>query len=189
MLKVEHITGGYGHEPVVKDVSFDVGKGNVLGVLGPNGSGKSTLLKLISGIIEPTAGNVFINERLMTSYSTKDLAKKMAVLPQLHANAFSNSVYDTVSLGRYPHQKGFFSTWSTEDEQAVETAMKQTGVLQYRETMMEFLSGGEQQRVFIAQALAQCSQVLLLDEPTNHLDISHQKQLLDMIRKEATESG
>ncbi len=189
MLKVEHISGGYSHIPVVQDVSFHVGKGMVLGILGPNGSGKSTLLKLISGVIEPTAGAVLIDERPMKSFSSKELAKKMAVLPQLHANAFSNSVYDTVSLGRYPHQKGFFSTWSKEDEQAVERAMEQTGVLQYRNTMMEFLSGGEQQRVFIAQALAQCSQVLLLDEPTNHLDISHQKQLLDMIRKEATENG
>ncbi len=189
MLKVEHITGGYSHVPVVQNISFEVEKGEVLGILGPNGSGKSTLLKLISGIIEPTAGSVFIDERPMESYSPKELAKKVAVLPQLHANAFSNSVYDAVSLGRYPHQKGFFSTWSKEDERAVERAMEQTGVMQYRDTMMEFLSGGEQQRVFIAQALAQCSQVLLLDEPTNHLDISHQKQLLDMIRKEATESG
>ncbi|WP_413364687.1 adenosylcobinamide amidohydrolase [Lysinibacillus sp. 3P01SB] len=189
MLKVEHISGGYNHVPVVQDVSFNVGKGKVLGILGPNGSGKSTLLKLISGIIEPTAGSVSIDEKPLKSFSPKELAKKMAVLPQLHANAFSNSVYDTVSLGRYPHQKGFFSAWSKIDEQAVERAMGQTGVTQYRETMMEFLSGGEQQRVFIAQALAQCSQVLLLDEPTNHLDISHQKQLLDMIRKEATESG
>lgn len=189
MLKVEHISGGYGHIPVVQDVSFQVGKGQVLGILGPNGSGKSTLLKLISGVIEPAEGTVSIEGRLMKSFSSKELARKMAVLPQLHANAFSNSVYDTVSLGRYPHQKGFFAAWSKEDEQAVERAMKQTGVLQYRNTMMEFLSGGEQQRVFIAQALAQCSQVLLLDEPTNHLDISHQKQLLDMIRKEAIESG
>ncbi|MFF5993936.1 adenosylcobinamide amidohydrolase [Lysinibacillus sp. KU-BSD001] len=189
MLKVEQISGGYGHVPIVQNVSFEVEQGKVLGILGPNGSGKSTLLKLISSIIEPTAGNVYIEGKLMKSYSAKALAKQMAVLPQLHANAFSNSVYDAVSLGRYPHQKGFFSSWSKEDEEAVENAMAQTGVQKYRDTMMEFLSGGEQQRVFIAQALAQCSNVLLLDEPTNHLDIAHQKQILDMIRKEATECG
>ena len=189
MLKVENISGGYGQVPIVQNVSFEVGKGKVLGILGPNGSGKSTLLKLISGILEPTTGQVYIEQQPMKNYSAKELAKKMAVLPQLHANAFSNTVYDAVSLGRYPHQKGFFASWSKQDEEAVENAMTQTGVKKYRDTMMEFLSGGEQQRVFIAQALAQCSQVLLLDEPMNHLDIAHQKQILDMIRKEATECG
>ncbi|MEO4054034.1 adenosylcobinamide amidohydrolase [Solibacillus sp. CAU 1738] len=188
MLRVEHISGGYGATPIVKDVSFTVGKGKILGILGPNGSGKSTLLKVISGVIPSTAGQVFIEDKDVHQYSTKELAKKMAVLPQLHANAFSNSVRDAVSLGRYPHQTGFFSTWSSKDEEAVQKAMAQTGVTKYENTFLENLSGGEQQRVFIAQALAQCSNVLLLDEPTNHLDIAHQKQILDMIRKEAKES-
>lgn len=189
MLKVENISGGYGNVPIVHNISFTVGEGRMLGILGPNGSGKSTLLKLVSRIITPTSGTVYLDEKAMQSYSPKALARKMAVLPQLHANAFSNSVYDTVSLGRYPHQSGFFSTWSDEDERAVQTAMEQTSIAKYRDTMMEFLSGGEQQRVFIAQALAQCSQVLLLDEPTNHLDIAHQKQILDLIRKEIVECG
>lgn len=189
MLKVEKISGGYGDVPVVRNVSFEVEKGKILGVLGPNGSGKTTLLKCISSILTPFEGEVYIEDRNMKTYTTKELAKKMAVLPQLHANGFSSTVYDAVSLGRYPYQTGFFSTWSEEDEQAVANAMSQTGVLKYRDTDMEFLSGGEQQRVFIAQALAQSSQILLLDEPTNHLDIAHQKQILDLIRKEATECG
>lgn len=113
----------------------------------------------------------------------------MAVLPQLHANAFSNSVREAISLGRYPHQTGFFSSWSTQDEQAIQHAMLQTGVKRYEHTPMEFLSGGEQQRVFVAQALAQAAEILLLDEPTNHLDIAHQRQILDMVRKEALECG
>jgi len=117
------------------------------------------------------------------------LAKKMAVLPQLHANAFSNSVREAVSLGRYPHQTGFFSSWSAQDEKAVQHAMLQTGVKRYEHTPMEFLSGGEQQRAFVAQALAQTAEILLLDEPTNHLDIAHQRQILDMVRKEAMECG
>ncbi|MEK4228315.1 adenosylcobinamide amidohydrolase [Solibacillus sp. FSL H8-0538] len=189
MLKVQNISGGYSSTPIIHNVSFEVGKGKVLGILGPNGSGKSTLLKIVSGIITPTTGNVFIDGQEMQSYSVKQLAKKMAVLPQLHANTFSNSVRDAVSLGRYPHQTGFFSTWSEQDEQAVQTAMEQTGVTKYEHTFLEFLSGGEQQRVFIAQALAQNSSILLLDEPTNHLDIAHQKQILDMIRKEVVECG
>lgn len=189
MLKVQNISGGYGSNLIVQNVSFEVGKGQVLGILGPNGSGKSTLLKMVSGIIAPTTGQVLIEEQELQHYSAKQLAKKMAVLPQLHANTFSNSVRDAVSLGRYPHQTGFFSTWSKQDEQAIQTAMDQTGVTQYEHTFLEFLSGGEQQRVFIAQALAQKSAILLLDEPTNHLDIAHQKQILDMIRKEVVECG
>lgn len=189
MLKIENIAGGYGQEIIVKNISFEVAPGKILGILGPNGSGKSTLLKLISGTMKPAHGEVYIDGQALHTYKTKQLAQKMAVLPQLHANAFSNTVYDAVSLGRYPHQSSFFASWSQEDERAVMEAMAQTGVLKYRDTQMEFLSGGEQQRVFIAQALAQRSHVLLLDEPTNHLDIAHQKQILDMLRRSVTEQS
>lgn len=189
MLKVQNISGGYHANPIVKNVSFQVGKGKILGILGPNGSGKSTLLKIISGVLKPQDGQIIIDGQAIGSYSVKQLAKKMAVLPQLHASSFSNTVYDAVSLGRYPHQGGFFSAWSKEDEQAVQTAMDQTGVARYKEHYLELLSGGEQQRVFIAQALAQNSELLLLDEPTNHLDIAHQKQILDMIRQQVEQNG
>lgn len=189
MIVVEHLSGGYEDVPIVKDISFTVGKGKILGILGPNGSGKSTLLKVMSGILPATAGTISIDGQNILSYNARALAQKMAVLPQLHANAFSNSVREAVSLGRYPHQTGFFSSWSAQDEQAVQHAMLQTGVKRYEHTLMEFLSGGEQQRVFVAQALAQTAEILLLDEPTNHLDIAHQRQILDMVRKEAMECG
>lgn len=189
MLKVNHISGGYGSNPILSNISFQVEKGKFLGILGPNGCGKSTLLKIISGIMNPTTGAVYIDGEEIKNYSSRQLAKKMTVLPQLHANAFSNTVRDTVSLGRYPHQSGFFSSWSEQDEKAVVEAMEQTGVKKFESSYLEYLSGGEQQRVFIAQALAQSTDLLLLDEPTNHLDIAHQKQILDMIRKEVTDNG
>lgn len=189
MLKVEQIVGGYGELPIVNGISFSLERGKVLGILGPNGCGKSTLLKLISGILNRQSGDVWIDGKPIEDYATRALARKMAVLPQLHANTFSNTVREVVSLGRYPHQRGFFSSWSQEDEDAIQRAMEQTGIMRYEHTRMEFLSGGEQQRVFVAQALAQQAEVLLLDEPTNHLDIAHQRQLLDMVRTEAVENG
>ena len=189
MLQVENLSGGYGDKLVVKSVSFNVGKGEVLGILGPNGSGKSTLLKIISGILAAKSGSVTIDGKKASNYSQKEFARKVAVLPQLHAHAFSHSVRETVELGRYPHQAGIFSSWSTEDERAVTEAMKSTAVTRYEKQSIELLSGGEQQRVFVAQALAQVAPILLLDEPTNHLDIAHQQQLLDTIRKEAVEKG
>lgn len=189
MLKVEDISGGYHQIPIVQDISFEVKKGEFLGILGPNGCGKSTLLKMVSGILQPTSGNVYIDGQHIEKMTARQLAKKMTVLPQMQTNAFSTTVRDTVAIGRYPHQTGFFSSWSDEDEEAVIKAMELTGVKRFEDTYLEFLSGGERQRVFIAQALAQSSHLLLLDEPTNHLDIAHQKQILDMIRKEVTDKG
>ena len=130
-----------------------------------------------------------IDGQQVSHYSQKEFARKVAVLPQLHAHAFSHTVRETVNLGRYPHQSGLFSSWSDEDERAVVEAMKSTGITRYGKQSIELLSGGEQQRVFVAQALAQQAPVLLLDEPTNHLDIAHQQQLLDTIRKQAVENG
>lgn len=181
MLQVNRITGGY-VTPVVKDVSFQVEAGQILGVLGPNGSGKSTLLKLVSGILMPSSGTVTLRGKDIKDYKPKHLAREMAVLPQLHPQGFGMTVREVVSLGRYPHQTGLFSSWTTQDEQAVREAMKTTQIERYAETEITSLSGGEQQRVFVAQALAQQAPLLLLDEPTNHLDISHQKQLLDTLR-------
>ncbi|MFC4354093.1 adenosylcobinamide amidohydrolase [Chryseomicrobium palamuruense] len=181
MLHVENVSGGYTF-PILKDVSFHLAPGQILGVLGPNGSGKSTLLKLVSGILKPEAGTVTIAGKELASYRAKQLAKVMAVLPQLHPQAFGMTVKEVVALGRYPHQSGLFSSWSNEDEAAVVEAMRTTQVTRYAEQEITSLSGGEQQRVFVAQALAQKAPLLLLDEPTNHLDIAHQKQLLDTLR-------
>lgn len=189
MLRVNNLSGGYEGKDIVKSVSFNVGKGEVLGILGPNGSGKSTLLKLISGILSPTSGHVEVDGKASKAYSAKAFARKVAVLPQLHAHAFSHSVRETVELGRYPHQSGLFSSWTKEDENAVNVAMESTAITRYENQSIELLSGGEQQRVFVAQAIAQEAPILLLDEPTNHLDIAHQQQLLDMIQKEAVEKG
>lgn len=189
MLQVEKVSGGYGKDFVVKSVSFNVRKGEVLGILGPNGSGKSTLLKVISGILPAGEGSVIIDGKDASSYSQKEFARTVAVLPQLHEHAFSHTVRETVELGRYPHQSGLFSSWSAEDERAVTEAMNNTAITRYSKTAIELLSGGEQQRVFVAQALAQEAPILLLDEPTNHLDIAHQQQLLDTIRKQAIDKG
>lgn len=185
MLNVKQLSGGYDpKKPIIKDISFKVEKGQFVGILGPNGSGKSTLIKVISGILAETSGSVLIDGKNRKDYSTKELARKMAVLPQLHAHAFSHSVRETVSIGRYPHQNSWFQTWTKDDEEAVATAMDQTGITQYTDQQLDFLSGGEQQRAFVAQALAQQADLLLLDEPTNHLDIEHQRKLMDMIRHE-----
>ncbi|MGX9133103.1 adenosylcobinamide amidohydrolase [Rummeliibacillus sp. JY-2-4R] len=190
MLTIKQLSGGYDpKKPIVKDVTFTIEKGKFVGILGPNGSGKSTLIKVISGILKASAGSIKINDKNLEDYSSKELARTMAVLPQLNAQSFSHTVRETVSIGRYPHQNSWFSTWSDEDEVAVTTAMKQTGIIQYENQQIEFLSGGEQQRTFVAQALAQRANLLLLDEPTNHLDIEHQRKLMDMIRYEVVHNG
>ncbi len=187
MLRVEAVVGGYGQRPIVQNVDFEVKKGHMLGILGPNGSGKSTLLKMISGTLPLQSGNIWIDGQLRQSFKQKQLAQKMAVLPQLHAHSFAHTVEETVALGRYPHQSGLFSHWSEEDRLATERAMQQTGVYAYRTHDLEDLSGGEQQRTFIAQALAQKAELLLLDEPTNHLDLEHQRQIMDVLKKEVVE--
>ena len=187
MLSLQNITVAYDDINVLKNVNATFEKGRFYGILGPNGSGKTTLLKVLSNVLKPKEGSVLLSNQPIEQYKAKQLAKVMSVLPQLNASSFSNTVRETVAIGRYPHQSGLFSTWSQQDEEAVQLAMEQTGVKQFEHMPLPFLSGGEQQRVFIAQALAQQATILLLDEPTNHLDITHQKQALDIIRKKVVE--
>ncbi|MCK1994618.1 heme ABC transporter ATP-binding protein [Peribacillus muralis] len=189
MLDVRGLTGGYGNKAVLESVSFGVNKGELFGILGPNGSGKTTLLSMLSGVLDYKSGSIRIRDMDLKDYSSKQLAQVIAVLPQHSSLAFSYTVKETVSLGRYAHQTGWFHSWTTEDEAIVQRVMQQTGVAGFQDFHFERLSGGERQRVLLAQALAQEPEILFLDEPTNHLDLSYQKELLDLMRKMAKEQG
>lgn len=189
MLKVSHLSFQYGEKKVVQDISFSVKKGELIGILGPNGSGKTTLLKLISGILERESGEIVVKGKSIQDYKYKELASVIAVLSQHVQESFSYSVKEIVSLGRYAHQKGLFQSMSSDDTDIIEKVMKQTGVSSFRDMSIHELSGGEKQRVYLAQSLAQEPEILLLDEPTNHLDLSYQKELLDTLKKWTVEKG
>lgn len=183
MLSVEQLTGGYSSDSVLKKISFELEQGELFGILGPNGSGKTTLLKMLSGILPFSKGTILLKGIPIKEYTAKELAKVVAVLPQHTTQSFSYTVKETVSLGRYAHQKGWFQTWSGDDERIVRQVMEQTGVAHFEDHPIHELSGGERQRVYLAQALAQEPEILLLDEPTNHLDLSFQKELLDLLKE------
>lgn len=189
MLDVRKVSGGYERKSILKDLSFNVMQGELFGILGPNGSGKTTLLKMLSGILPCHEGTISFKGKSITAYTVKELAKLIAVLSQHATPSFSYTVKETVSLGRYAHQKGWFQSWTSKDEEMVQKVMDQTGILTFQHRLINELSGGEQQRVFLAQALAQEPELLLLDEPTNHLDLSFQKELLDLLKYWTKEQG
>ncbi|WP_028393360.1 ABC transporter ATP-binding protein [Bacillus cihuensis] len=183
MLTVTELIGGYTKNmPVLKNLSFEVARGELFGILGPNGSGKTTLLQMMSGILPYHSGEILLKGKRLQEYRTKELARVSAVLPQHSTQAFSYTVKETVSLGRYAHQKGLLQSWSKEDEEVVQRVMKQTGTTPFQHLPFDQLSGGERQRVLLAQSLAQEPEILFLDEPTNHLDLSYQKELLDLMK-------
>lgn len=181
MIKVEGVSGGYGEKFRLNEISFHVDQGEFFGIIGPNGSGKTTLVKMLSGILKQERGTIFIDDRKLNEYRPKELAKKLAVLPQLTELSFRFTVRETIALGRYAHQSGLFSVLTPEDEKIINDVMEYTHVKQYEHVTIDQLSGGERQRVFLAQALAQEPEIILLDEPTNHLDLSYQKELLDLL--------
>lgn len=189
MLDVKEVSGGYEGNHVLKNVSFTVKGGELFGILGPNGSGKTTLLKMISGLLSPQYGEILIKNQPLTVFSAKELAKIIAVLPQMSSEVFAYSVKETVSLGRYAHQSGWLHSRHPDDEKLVQEAMETTGVAKFQHKLLHQLSGGERQRVFLAQALAQQPKILLLDEPTNHLDLAYQKDLLDQLKDWTHERG
>ncbi|WP_062108404.1 ABC transporter ATP-binding protein [Bacillus niameyensis] len=189
MLIVKNVTGGYPGHKILENVSFSVASGELFGILGPNGSGKTTLLKIISGLLKAEQGEVLINNQPLENFTSKELARNIAVLPQVSSEVFAYTVKETVSLGRYAHQRGLLSSRSQKDEQAIREAMQVTGIEKFQNKLLHELSGGERQRVFLAQALAQEPKILLLDEPTNHLDLSFQKELLDQLMVWARQQG
>ncbi|MFB0634481.1 ATP-binding cassette domain-containing protein [Bacillus rugosus] len=188
-MKAEGLSGGYGDSRLINNVSLTVEKGEFLGILGPNGSGKTTLLHLLTGTLPAKKGSVHLAGKPLADYKPKELAQIMAVLPQKTDQAFTFTVKETVAFGRYPFQTGLFRQQTEKDEAIVQEAMEQTGVAAFAQKSIRDLSGGEQQRVYLAQALAQQPRILFLDEPTNFLDLAYQKELLDLIRRLTRENG
>jgi len=181
MLEVKNLYAGYGGADVIRNINFSVERGESLCVLGPNGCGKSTLLKSIAGIIE-YRGGVFMNGEDTSALPRKELAKKTALLSQNAQVFFPYTVYETVSMGRYAYSKGLFKNHLTEDINIIENISKKLDIWDIKEQMIDELSGGTLQRVFLARALIQTPDLILLDEPANHLDLKHQIELLNYLK-------
>lgn len=180
LLKAENLEFSYNSSFHMEQVSLGLSKGDFLGIIGPNGSGKSTLLKLLAGYLRPDSGRVLLEEKDIATLSRKQVARKIAVVSQGARNEFEYTVEDIVRLGRLP----YLSHWQSEapgDAEIVKEAMDITGVTQFRRRLFTRLSGGEAQRVLVAQALAQQPRILLLDEPTTYLDMAHQQELFGVL--------
>lgn len=166
---------------ILKGVDMRAGARELVGIIGPNGSGKSTLLKCIYRVLQPTNGAVYLDGKPLTSYSFRQSAQKIAVVAQHNYYNFDFSVRDVVLMGRAPHKRALDRD-NAEDFRIVDEALETVGLLPFRDRSFSTLSGGEQQRVILARALAQQTPCLILDEPTNHLDIKYQLQLMDLVK-------
>ncbi len=168
-----------GHE-ILKDISLAVRSGEFVGIIGPNGSGKSTFLKNVYRVLQPTKGEIFLFGENTKSLSLTQTARQMATVGQFHHVNFDLSVEDMVMMGRIPHQHGIGKI-SDKDREIVAKSLKAVGLENFANRHFQRLSGGEQQRVVLARALAQQPRFLLLDEATNHLDIHYQLQLMEIV--------
>lgn len=166
---------------ILDGICLSVGQKQVVGLIGPNGSGKSTLLKCIYRTLRPTNGAVLLDGRELHSYTVRQSAQKLAVVAQHHNYSFDFSVREIVLMGRSPHKRALERD-NAEDYRIVREALQTVGMADKEERIFSTLSGGEQQRVILARALAQQTPCLILDEPTNHLDIQYQLQMMELIR-------
>ncbi len=180
-LQVQELAFSYGELRVLEEISFQVQQGGFVVIVGPNGSGKSTLLKNISASLTPQEGAVFLRGEEIFRISPKELARKLAVVPQETQVQFPFTVLEAVLMGRMPHQRRFQGD-SPQDLAVARWAMELTGTWELRDRLITEISGGERQRVIVARALAQEPQVLLLDEPTAHLDLQYQMELLELLQ-------
>ncbi len=181
-LILKNIDFSYDGLSVIQDVSFMVRPGEILGIIGPNGSGKTTLLNIICGILKPNSGDIFIQDKNIKEIPRKELYQILAIVPQDSITSFNYTVLDIVLMGRTPYLKGSF--WEREiDYEIAINSIKDIGIYNLKDKYVSQLSGGERQKVTIAQALSQQPKILLLDEPTTHLDINSQLEVMNLITR------
>ena len=180
-LHAEHLSLGYADRTVVRDVDLAVPAGRVTAIVGANACGKSTLLRGLVRLLAPSGGAVLLDGHDLHRLPTREVARRVGLLPQSPLVPEGVTVADLVSRGRHPHQ-GVWRRWSATDEAAVAEALALTDAAPLADRPVEELSGGQRQRVWLAVALAQETDVLLLDEPTTYLDLAHQVAVLDLLR-------
>lgn len=181
-LELKGINCFYGRTQVLAGVDLTVPDGGFTAILGPNGSGKTTLFKAIARRLTPKSGSIRLDGRSITSYSSRDLAREIAVVAQESSIAFAFTAWEVVLMGRTPYL-GRLQTESEHDHEVVRAAMEVTGTLPFRDRPITDLSGGEKQSVMIAQALAQEPGLFILDEPTQHLDLSRQLEMMELLKR------
>lgn len=179
-LKFKNITIDFGKRRILDDISFTVKPGTVTGLIGSNGSGKSTLLKTAYRVQEPTSGSVLVGGDELTSLSSVEAARRIAVMVQEISADFPLTGMEVALLGRVPHQRGFGAD-SPQDLDIVHNALAEVGAESFAHRTFSSLSGGEKQRILLARVLAQESPILILDEPTNHADLGFQHELLHIV--------
>ena len=188
MLRGDHVTVRYGSRAVVDGFSFRLGEGEWLMLAGPNGAGKSTLIEAIARGVSYTGDIRWEGEDIQTLKASR-LAREIGVLSQKNHVGYAYTVEEVVGLGRYAYRTGFLSAKDDQGKQAVEKALEMTGLTDLRHASMLTLSGGETQRVFLAQVFAQNPRVLVLDEPANHLDLKYQQHIFSLIQAWLKEPG
>jgi iron complex transport system ATP-binding protein len=181
MLNVTELSVFYGAQQVLHDVSIKVKRGEVVALIGPNGAGKSTLIRAVSGVVKPQSGKISVEDQELANLPTLQRARLIAVVPQAISLPPAYSVWETVRMGRTPYLN-FLGQTSTNDDALTHLALERVDGLVLIERLIGELSGGEQQRVLLARALAQSTPILLLDEPTAHLDLQYQVHLLHYIK-------
>lgn len=180
-IKAENINITLEKNNILKGINIEVDNKEVVGIIGPNGSGKSTLLKCIYRVLKPNDGAILLDNVDIKEIPVKESSKRLAVLSQHNNYNFDFTVKDIVLMGRSPHKK-FMERDNKEDYDIVNEALKKVDMFEFKDRSFQSLSGGEQQRVILARALAQQPKCLILDEPTNHLDIKYQLQLMRIVK-------
>ncbi|NMD38979.1 MAG: ABC transporter ATP-binding protein, partial [Christensenellaceae bacterium] len=182
LLNIKNLSLKINSAQILSDINFKLNIGEWLMIVGPNGAGKSSLINSIMGVYKYD-GKVLLNKKNIRDYKTKALAKHIAVLPQINNSDFDFTVYEIVSLGRYAYSSSPFDITTVEDEEVIDEALNYTGIIELKNRRISSLSGGEIQRVFLAQVFAQKTNILILDEPTNHLDLANMINTYNILKK------
>ncbi|MEH7123804.1 ABC transporter ATP-binding protein [Bacillus sp. JJ1503] len=179
-IVTNQLTLSYGDTIIINELDLKIPKGEVTVFIGGNGCGKSTLLRSIARLLKPKSGAILLEGEAIAKLSTKEVARKMAILPQSPSAPEGLTVLQLVKQGRYPYQT-WLKQWSDEDEKKVNAALKATSLEPLKDRTVDSLSGGQRQRAWIAMTLAQDTDTILLDEPTTYLDMTHQIEILDLL--------
>ncbi|HSI67227.1 MAG TPA: ABC transporter ATP-binding protein [Planococcus sp. (in: firmicutes)] len=179
-VQTNNLSVGYNDKLLFENLNLSIPRGEISVFVGSNGCGKSTLLRSIARLLKPQEGSILLEGKDVHRMSSREVAKKMGILPQSPVSPEGLTVHDLVKQGRYPHQS-WLKRWTEEDSIKVEAAMKATHVDEFRDKAVDELSGGQRQRAWIAMTLAQDTDIILLDEPTTFLDMTHQIEILDLL--------